>query len=89
MMPNRDGDEIGRATSLVAHAPSSCFPKQAIKRALRQVFPGLLDYGRHKGRDAYIDALTLLTDRVVDLQEFNEKRALIESGPLTMTENVQ
>ncbi|MFZ9116836.1 MAG: cupin domain-containing protein [Burkholderiaceae bacterium] len=27
MMLDRDGDEIGRATSLVAYAPSSCFPK--------------------------------------------------------------
>ena len=27
MMLDRDGDEIGRATSLVAYALSSCFPK--------------------------------------------------------------
>ena len=62
--------------------------EQAINRALRQVFPRLLAYGRHKGRGAYIDALTPLGDRVVDVQEFNEKRALIESGSLTMTEKV-
>ena len=63
--------------------------EQAIKSALGRVFPKLLAYGRHKGREAYIDALTPLGDRVVDVQEFNEKRALIESGALTMTENVQ
>jgi len=63
--------------------------EQAIKRVLRHVFPKLLAYGRHKGREAYIDVFTPLGDRVVDAEEFNEKRALIESGALTMTENVQ
>ena len=54
--------------------------EQAIKRALRQVFPRLLAYGRHKGKEAYIDALTLLTDRVVDHEEFVEKKSLLEAG---------
>jgi len=63
--------------------------EQAIKRVLRHVFPKLLAYGRHKGREAYIDVFTPLGDRVVDAEDFNEKRALIESGALTMTENVQ
>ena len=54
--------------------------EQAIKRALSRVFPKFLAYGRHEGRDAYIDALTPLGDRVVDHEEFVEKRTAIEAG---------
>jgi hypothetical protein len=54
--------------------------EQAIKRALSRVFPKFLAYGRHKGRDAYIDALTPLGDRVVSDEEFVEKKRLLKAG---------
>jgi hypothetical protein len=44
------------------------------------VFPKFLAYGRHKGRDAYIDALTPLGDRVVNDEEFVEKKSLLKAG---------
>jgi hypothetical protein len=54
--------------------------EQAIKKALSRVFPKFLAYGRHKGRDAYIDALTPLGDRVVNDEEFVEKKSLLKAG---------
>jgi hypothetical protein len=54
--------------------------EQTIKRALSRVFPKFLAYGRHKGRDAYIDALTPLGDRVVNDEEFVEKKSLLKAG---------
>jgi hypothetical protein len=60
----------------------------AINRALVQVFPKFFGYGRHQGKEAYIDALTPLTDRAVSHEEFVEKKDAIDAGSVIICETV-
>jgi hypothetical protein len=60
----------------------------AINRALVRVFPKFFGYGRHQGREAYIDALTPLTDRAVSHEEFVEKKDAIDAGSVIICETV-
>ena len=60
----------------------------AVNRALGRVFSKFFGYGRHQGREAYINALTPLTDRAVSHEEFMEKKNAIEAGSVIICEYV-
>lgn len=61
---------------------------QAIEKGLERIFPLYYAFGRHKHRKRLVDIWTPLHRRIVDQKDFQEKRALIDSGQCVVTEMV-
>lgn len=61
---------------------------QAIQKGLERIFPLYYAFGRHKHRKRLVDIWTPLHRRIVDQKDFQEKRALIDSGQCVVTEMV-
>lgn len=62
--------------------------RNAIERALERTFPEYFAYGRHKGRRRYVDAYTPLMRRIKDQEQYQQRRAAIESAGFVISETV-
>jgi hypothetical protein len=62
--------------------------ESAIQRVLERVFPRVRAYGWHKDIDLIIDAYTPFARRILDQDEFDQKRLMIERGDLVASEKV-
>jgi hypothetical protein len=62
---------------------------QAIQRALDSRFSKVRTYGWHEDIDLIIDATTPFKDRIIDQDEFDAKRQLIEAGHLKVSASVE
>jgi hypothetical protein len=62
--------------------------RHAIERALERTFPEYFAYGRHKGRRRYVDAYTPLMRRIKDQEQYQQRRAAIDSAGFVISEVV-
>jgi hypothetical protein len=61
---------------------------QAITQTLQAVFPQIRAFGWHKELDLIIDGFSPFEERIVDLDDFNNKVAALAAKGLTLTATV-